>query len=111
MIRRKAFLGDSEFSGYYQNSNYLGMDLTFLHKHIHTYLIFQTKNYNFFSFFLLGKQRIFVEYHEVRRTPNFFLTYIHTTLTAFNISSMLLTFSNFIFELEKKEVQILKERK
>ena len=49
MIRRKAFLGDSEFSGYYQNSNYLGMDLTFLH--IHTYLIFQTKNYNFSLFF------------------------------------------------------------
>ena len=52
MIRRKAFLGDSEFSGYYHNSNYLGMDLTFLH--IHTYLIFQTKYYKFFSYFPFG---------------------------------------------------------
>ena len=38
------------------------------------------------------------------------LLFFPTTPAAFNIS-MLLTFSNFIFELEKKEVQILKERK
>ena len=37
------------------------------------------------------------------------LIFFPTTPAAFNIS-MLLTFSNFIFELEKKEVQIPKEK-